>query len=524
MDTSHSILRSAKHFFAGTAFSRLSGLFRDMAMAFCFGAAPEIAAFMVAYRLANLLRRLVGEGNLQAGFVPHFETLRAKSPEAAFAFYRDSAYSLLAGLLPLILAVMGALWLLLGSLPLAWREIATLALWMAPGLLFICLSALNVALLQCQKKYFASGFAPVLFNVVWIFCALLAARFSLPEAVRFLSIGVTLSFAAQWGATAIAARKEARVHLAWREWLRPRVFSSDWKKIMRPMALGAVGIGAMQMNSALDAIFARIADPSGPTFLWYAIRVQQLPLALFGIALSGALLPPLSRAMQDGDQGRYRGLLSSSLRQGSALMVPCAFALFTLGASGLNLLYGRGHFSPADLQETLLCLWAYGLGLVPASFVLLLAAGSFAKKSYRSPTAASLLSVAVNVLFNAILVFAFHWGAVSIAFSTSVSAYLNCALLLRGQRLEPGFLGYLAKLTLASLLACFCSLACGAWLGDGTLPVCAGESFAFTRNFIEQTLQFGGMGTLYLASFLGCARMLRVHEIFSHLFARPSKN
>jgi putative peptidoglycan lipid II flippase len=521
MDTAHSILRSAKHFFAGTTLSRLSGLLRDMTMAFCFGAAPEIAAFMVAYRLANLLRRLVGEGNLQSGFVPHFEMLRAKSPKAAFAFYRDSAYSLLAGLLALIMAVMGVLWFMLGSLPPAWREIATLALWMAPGLLFICLSALNGALLQCQKKYFSSAIAPVLFNAVWIFCALFAARFSLPEAVRLLSIGVTLSFAAQWGATASTTRKEVRVHLDWREWLRPRFFSPDWKKIMRPMALGAVGIGAMQINSALDAIFARIADPSGPTFLWYAIRVQQLPLALFGIALSGALLPPLSRAMQDGDLDSYRGLLSSSLRHAAALMVPCSLGLFTLGASGLNLLYGRGHFSPADLQETLLCLWAYGLGLVPASFVLLLAAGSYAKKSYGSPTAASLLSVAMNILLNAMLVFGFHWGAVSIALATSVSAWLNCALLMRGQNLRVGFWAYLAKLTVASILACSCSLACGAWLGDGTLAICEGESFSFTRRTLPQIVQFGGMGSVYLASFLGCARIFRLHEIFSFLLTNP---
>jgi putative peptidoglycan lipid II flippase len=517
MDTVHSILRSAKHFFAGTTLSRLSGLFRDMAMAFCFGAAPEIAAFMVAYRLANLLRRLVGEGNLQSGFVPHFEELRARSPAAAFAFYRDSAYSLCIGLTVLTLAVMGGLYLMLGSLPAEWREIATLALWMAPGLLFICLSALNGALLQCQKKYFASGAAPMLFNAVWMISALFAARYSLPEAVRFLSVGVTLSFAAQWGATAWAARKEVRVHLEGREWRRPSLFSTDWKLILRPMALGAVGIGAVQINSALDAIFARIADSSGPTFLWYAIRVEQLPLALFGIALSGALLPPLSRAMQEGDEERYRSLFSGALRQTAALMVPCAFGLFALGASGLNLLYGRGHFSPADLQETLLCLWAYGLGLLPASFVLLLAAGSYAKKSYGSPTAASLISVAANTLLNALLVLGLHWGAVSIALATSVSALLNCALLMRAQFWDRGFSVYLAKLLMAALLACLCSLASGVFLGDGTLAVCAGERFAFTRSPLFQIVQFGGMGSVYLASFLAIARMLGLQEVFSFL-------
>jgi putative peptidoglycan lipid II flippase len=521
MDTSHSILRSAKYFFAGTALSRLSGLFRDMAMAFCFGGAPEVAAFMVAYRLANLLRRLFGEGNLQSGFVPHFETVRAASPQAAFSFYRDSAYSLFALLALCVLAIEGILWLLLGVLPAGWREIAELTMWMAPGLLFICLSALNGALLQCQKKYFIPAIAPVLFNAVWIAAAVLSARFSLPEAVRFLSIGVMLAFAAQWGATAAKVRKEVNVHLDWKEWLQPRLFSSEWKKLLRPLALGVIGIGAMQINSALDSIFARIADLSGPTFLWYAIRVQQLPLALFGIALSGALLPPLSRAMLEGDLDRYRGLLSGSLRQAAALMVPCAFGLFALGAAGLNLLYGRGHFSSADLQETLFCLWAYGLGLVPASFVLLLAVGSYAKKSYGSATHASLISVAVNVAFNAILVFGFHWGAVSIALATSVSAWLNCALLARNQSLELGFWGYLAKVTAAAAAASALSLGCGQWLlGDGTLALCIGDSFAFSRSPVQQIIQFVGMGSIFLASFLGIAWRFRLHEIFMLLQMR----
>ncbi len=380
MDTSHSILKSAKDFFAGTALSRLSGLFRDVAMAFCFGGAPEIAAFMVAYRLANLLRRVFGEGNLQSGFVPHFEMLRGESIQKALCFYRDSAFSLSLLLFFLVLGIEGVLWLLLGVLSSGWREIAELTMWMAPGLLFICLSALNSALLQCQKKYFAPAFAPVLFNGVWIAFALLSASCSIFAAIRWLSLGVTVAFAAQWIATAIQVRKEVRVHLDWKEWIRPHLFSPEWKKIIRPMALGVIGIGAMQINSALDAIFARIADLSGPTFLWYAIRVQQLPLALFGIAISGAVLPPLSRAMREGHLDRYKSLLSGALRQAAALMIPCAFGLFALGASGLNLLFGRGHFSSYDLRETLLSLWAYGIGVVPASFILLFAAGCYAKK------------------------------------------------------------------------------------------------------------------------------------------------
>jgi putative peptidoglycan lipid II flippase len=477
-------------------------------MAFCFGAAPEVAAFMVAYRLANLLRRLFGEGNLQSGFSPHFETLRGENLKNAFLFYRDSAFSLSLVLTALVIAVECFLWSLLRLLTPEWREIVQLTMWMTPALPFICLSSLNAALLQCQKKYFAPAFAPVLFNLVWIVFAIMS------RSIWVLSIGVSFAFAAQWGATALQVRKELKGHLTLGEWFRPKMFSLDAKKIALPMAFGIVGAGAMQMNSALDAVFARMADLSGPTYLWYAIRVQQLPLALFGIALSGALLPPLARAMREGDLSRYRTLLSGALRQVASLMVPCAFGLFALGGSGLNLLYGRGHFSSTDIQETLYCLWGYGLGLIPSSFILLLAAGWFSKKSYGAPTVASLSSVALNVILNALFVFGFGWGAVSIALATSISAYLNCALLLRNQSLESGFWRFVAKVIFAGSVAALLSLIGGEWLGSGTLALFRGEAVNFSRNPVDQIVQFAGMGGIFLGSFLAVARALRLHEVF----------
>lgn len=511
MDTSRSILRSAGHFFAGTAFSRISGLLRDMAMAFCFGSAPEIAAFMVAYRLANLFRRLFGEGNLQAGFVPHFEDLRGQSPQAAFSFYRDSAFSLSILLILAIGGIEGALAIGARHLGSNWSEIAYLAMWMAPGLLFICLSSLNSALLQCQRQYFTPAAAPILFNAVWIAIVLMAYPFPLREAVRFLSIGVTLAFGAQWVATALRVRREVRAHLDWK--IRPRVFSPQWRRIMRPMALGIVGVGAMQVNSTLDALFAHCADSSGPAYLWYAIRVQQLPLALFGIALSGALLPPLSRAMQEGALDRYRQLLSTSFKQAVTLMIPCAFGLFTLGSSGLNLLYGRGAFTSDALRETLLCLWAYGLGLIPAVLVLLLATGFYAKKTYGTPTLASLISVAAHCALNVFLIFGLHWGAVSIAIATSGSSWLNLGILARGQKIDSTFWGYAAKIGSISAVAALAALGFGYWLGDGTLEICCGRPHLFTRSLLEQLLQFCGIGSVYLATCLGLAKLLGWKEI-----------
>src|SRR5690606_33001542 len=115
------------------------------------------------------------------------------------------------------------------------------------------------------------------------------------------------------------------------------LFSKEVRVLLKPLSFGLAGVGAAQVNSALDALFARCSDPSGPAYLWYAIRIQQLPFALLGIALSGALLPALSRACSKN----YPDLLREGIRKGVALMVPCSVGMIVLSHAGLDLLYGR---------------------------------------------------------------------------------------------------------------------------------------------------------------------------------------
>ncbi len=507
MDTLHSTMRLAKRFFLGTSLSRVSGLFRDIAMALYFGSSFEIATFMVAYRLANLFRRLLGDGNLQSGMVPCFEEMRGRDPRSAFIFYRDAAFSFFAMVGGVVLVSMVVLWQLQDRLPLKWGRIAFLAFWMTPGLLFICLSALNTALLQCQKRYFAPAAAPVLFNGVWIASVWAAHTFFPADPMLFLSIGVSFAFAAQWALTGLQAFFEWHKHLSVKEWFSPSLFSSSWKKVLAPMGLGVVGAGAMQINSALDAIFASVADPSGPAYLWYAIRIEQLPLSLFGIALSSALLPPLSRAIQAGDTAKHRALLRGFCQRAMVWMIPFSLALFALGAAGLNFLYGRGDFGSAGLVQTLFCLWGYGLGLAPAALTLLLAAGCYAKKSYKAPTLASLISMGLHLVLNGTFVFVFHWGAVSIALATGLSAWVNYAVLAWGAKIID--FRIMGKAGLAGLGAWAVAIQAGAWwLGDPTLAILQGKEALFSSGLCGQCLQAGGMGGLFLGSFLGIGRMM----------------
>ena len=273
--------------------SRITGMLRDMALAFAFGTQGSLAAFLTAFRLSHLLRRILGEGALQTAFIPHFEEIRQHNPEQAFRFFRDLAASLAFLLSLIILVVMAILGSLLwqGNLTEGNREITFLTLLIMPSLLFICLYGTNASLLQCEKSYFTSSVAPVAFNGVWILAVGCLSHTAAASAMPWLAGAITLACLGQWLVTVpktwAIVRKLGMNSL----WSSIQFFSPNVRRLGKPLLLGVVGVAASQVNNALDAIFARYADLEGPAFLWYSIRVQQLPLALFGIAISGALLP-----------------------------------------------------------------------------------------------------------------------------------------------------------------------------------------------------------------------------------------
>jgi putative peptidoglycan lipid II flippase len=419
-DSTASIFASARQFLSGTVLSRILGMVRDLVMAFCFGSAPQVALFMVAYRWANLLRRLFGEGNVQGGFVPHFEQLRLKSEEDAAQFYRDVRISLILTVGGLTACCMLFCWGIFSLVP---SDLPLMILFMLPGALFLILYALNSSVLHCQRRSFLPAFAPALFNLVWIFSAYAVSSWNLRNAMLGLSIMMIGAFAAQWGATEIPFRRWSH--------LRGHPFSPGVRGLLKPFSLGVLGSGAAQINSALDPLFAAWADPSGPAYLWYAIRIQQLPLAIFGIALTSSLLPPLSRAFQEGALLRYRTLLYDTIRKSLFLMIPCTAFLLLFAERGVRFLYGHGAFLEQDVIKTAGCLQGYVLGLAPMALTLLLANGFYAQKEYKIPMQSAILAIGCNIVLNTIFVFGFAWGAESIALATTLSNILNCWVLFR---------------------------------------------------------------------------------------------
>jgi putative peptidoglycan lipid II flippase len=521
MSEENSITRSAVSFFSGTLLSRVSGLGREVVTAFTFGASPAIAAFMIAFRFANLLRRLFGESALSSTVIPYFETIRTESPQKGAEFFRDLFASMTMLLGVLILAVEGGLWGLLqwGGLSEGGAEIVFLSMLMLPALLFICQFALSCALLQCEKQFFLTGFAPTAFNVVWMIAAWQLRGSEPHTAAGMLASAVVLAFFMQLAMCGVPMVRHLRSVLSWKSCLSFSLFSSQVRALFKPFFLGILGIGAVQINSALDALFARFASSEGPAYLWYAVRIEQLPIALLGVALASALLPSLSRS----DQGAQKELIGFSLRRAFNFLFPCTVAMVVLGASGINLLYGRGAFTEAATAQTTYCLWGYAAGLVPAVFVLLLATVCFARKDFRTPTVAAVASVALNIALNALFVFGFGWGAFSIALATSASAFLNAAILARscrktfGKLLPPTAIPLCVKVVVCTLIAGITTLFLGHFLtGDPTLTLMLGrENYDFTRNFFDQILQSGVLLASFVLIFFSYAWTTGADEVLS---------
>lgn len=454
-----SLSKYARHFFSGTLLSRVSGMLRDISMAALFGDHPSVAAFMVAFRFSHFLRRLLGEGALQSIFIPHYEELRLQDEKRASGFF-FRLYMLLF-LLLIAIVFVGESAMRFG---LFQGEIARLFAWMFPSLIFICLYGLNISVLQCHNSFFSSSVAPFACNAIWIAAIYLFRGEEAPQAMIYLAISILVGFAVQW---LLTLPKTWRVLKDGKKAFTGPFFSipKEIRSVGKATLLGLIGITAVQINSFLDMLFARYADLKGPIYLWYAIRLEQLPLALIGFACVYSIVPSLSRAIKAGEKEKAQNLFAFGYKRILLLVIPCLFAIFALGFASVNLLFGRGQFSSNAVSQTTFCLWAYGLSLLPSTLTLYQSSQFYAYGDFKTPTAASLISVAANVLLNALFVFCFHWGPISIALSTTLSSCLNYWILKqqfpKKDHLQLGTSTHRSpfRLVLASslaLLACLC--------------------------------------------------------------------
>ncbi|MBP2303097.1 murein biosynthesis integral membrane protein MurJ [Azospirillum picis] len=417
-----------------TLLSRLAGFARDILTAAVLGAGPVADAFFVALKLPNLFRRLFAEGAFGVAFVPLFAAeLQTRGRAAAIRFAEEALALLLTMLLPFTVAAIVAMpWLMHGLAPGFVDDPAKfgLAVDMArltfPYLALVSLVALLGGVLNALDRFGPFAAAPIAFNLTLVAALLIAPRLGL-EPGRAMAAAVTLSGAVQVGWMAWACRR-AGVTLRLR---MPRM-TEGMRRLFRLIGPGALGAGVMQINLFVNILLASLLPSGSVSFLYYADRLNQMPLGVIGIAIGTALLPVLARHAAAGDDRMVRHYLSRALEFSLLLGLPAAVALGVAGEPIVAVLFQRGAFGPAEAQATAMALAAYAVGIPAYVIVKSLNAAFFARHDTTTPVrVAVVVTVATAVLALALMPWLEHVG---IALSTGLTAWLDVALLVVAMR------------------------------------------------------------------------------------------
>jgi len=422
-----------------TLASRVLGYVRDMVVAQAFGAGPVTDAFFVAFRIPNLLRRLLAEGALSTAVIPVFTQYLATGGRAAFtAMVRAVAGASALTLCVVTLAgMLGARWIVALMTP-GWAAdppLLDLAVWltrlMFPYLLLVGLAALASGTLNAHQRFFTAALGPVLLNLSMISAVLLLAPYFQPPIVS-LAVGVLVG---GLGQLLVQLPEVRRLGVSLRpsgEWTHPAV-----QTIARRLLPAAFGLAAVQITVVINTLLASLLPKGSISYLYYADRVMEFPLGVFGIALATASLPTMSAQAARGDRAGLTDTLAFSLRLSVFIAVPAAVGLVALGGPIVSLLFQRGQFGPAATAATTEALAAYAVGLPAFSATRIAAQTFYAMGDTRTPVLLGFVSVAANVVLALGLMGPLAHGGLALA--SSLAAYVNLLTLLwmLRQRLGP---------------------------------------------------------------------------------------
>ncbi len=436
-----SLLRSITTVGGYTLLSRLLGFGRDVLFAAVLGAGPTADAFFVAFKFPNLFRRLFAEGAFSAAFVPMFAGLLTTAGEQPARRFAEEAFATLLAVLVVFVCVVEIAmpWAMLLIAPGFHADPSKFALAIdltritLPYLLFISLVALMSAVLNAYDKFAAAAATPVVLNLVLIGAAL-GWQMLGPTPARGLAWGIALAGILQYVWIAVALARHG-FHIRLR---LPRL-TPDVRRLLRLMLPVAFGAGIYQINVVIDVVIASFLPSGAISYLYYADRVNQLPLGVIGIAVATALLPLMSRQIRGGNEAEALVSQNRAIEFAAFLTIPAALALIAAASPIVSGLFGRGLFGAGAQDATALALAAYAIGLPAYVQVKVLATAFFAREDTSTPVKVGAVALVVNVVFNLALMGPL--GHVGIALATSIAAWTNVALLAfllaRRGRLQP---------------------------------------------------------------------------------------
>jgi putative peptidoglycan lipid II flippase len=413
-----------------TMASRLLGFCRDILLASVIGAGMTADAFFVAFKFPNFFRRLFAEGAFNSAFVPLFtERLTREGVGPARRFAANVAAVMVGFMLCFTFVMQLAMpWLMyviapgFGDQPEKFALAVELTRLTFPYLMFMALTALLAGMLNSLQRFAAAAAAPIVLNLVLIAALALvrSGKFALPAHV--LATAVSIAGAGQFLLLVFACQR-AGIML---RLPRPRL-TRGVRRVFRLMVPGLIGAGVVQVNLVIDVFLASLLPQGSVSWLYYADRVNQLPLGVVGVAVGVALLPLLSRHLSAGDDQAAAQTQNRAIEFALLLTLPAAAALLAIPGPVVTVLFQRGAFGTADTAATTGALTAFAIGLPAYVLIKAFTPGFFARQDTKTPVMIAVLSMTANVVFAIVLMqFMAHVG---IALATACSAWMNATLL-----------------------------------------------------------------------------------------------
>ena len=412
-----------------TILSRIGGFIRDSLTAIFLGAGPVADAFFVAQRLPNLFRSLFAEGAFSAAFVPLYTTEQEQNGDkAAQQFAGQALMLLLAALIPfsaVVMIFMPQFMPLIANGFDPGSEKYRLALQFSritfPYLALISMTALQTGVLNARGRFGPGAAAPIALNIVLIM-GLLAAHFFHWEVGYTLAWAVTVSGVVQCAWLAVSCyRARASIPI-----VRPHLGEAS-RRLFKRVGPGALGAGMYQVNLLISQNFASTLPTGAISYLFYADRLNQLPLGIVGIAIATTLLPLLSRHIAKGEEDKARHYAGRAIEFCLLLGLPAMIGLAVVSRPIIQMLFQHGAFTHDDTVQTARALRAYALGIPGFLLVKVFAASFFARHDTKTPVKIAFVSVIVNIVCSKLLLGPLQH--IGIALANSIAVSVNAALL-----------------------------------------------------------------------------------------------
>ncbi len=411
--------------------SRVLGFLRDVLIARLLGASMVSDVFFVALQLPNVFRRLFAEGAFNAAFVPLFAGELTNNGRSAAKEFAEKVLGVLLVFLVFLTALIeifmpSVITLIAGGFaenPTKFWLAVDCARLTFPYLMFISISALLGGILNTLERFMATASAPIALNLL-----LIGALFGImygwfPDPGIALSTGVLLAGLGQLIWLSI---------ICFRTGLFPGVpkllLDQKVKRFFLLIGPGVIGAGVYQINVLIGIRLATELPEGSVSFLYFADRINQLPLGVVGAAVGVALLPLLSRQLKAGDKEGARKSQSSAIELSMLLTVPATAALLVLSTPIITVLFQRGEFGPGATEATAMALKAFTLGLPAYVLIKAISPAFFAREDTVTPVKVAVVALIINVVFALLLMpYIAHVG---IALATAVSAWINALILI----------------------------------------------------------------------------------------------